>query len=77
MPLTDPNQKQSQHRQCQIKHTNAASQHIRRRDKNVKKAILLLSKTTTLHVQHAFSRFKVMLQETIRNNDFYCNTALQ
>ena len=27
--------------------------------------------------QHAFSRLKVMLHETIRNNDFYCNTALQ
>ena len=24
-----------------------------------------------------FARFKVMLQETIRNSDFYCNTALQ
>ena len=30
-----------------------------------------------MHVQQYFSRFKVMLQETIRNNDFYCNTALQ
>ena len=59
---------------------------------NGEKAIGLMGKTTTLHVHHAFlyislrllhdynvklASFKVMLHETICNDDFYLNTALQ